>query len=258
MTARPDAPDSQTASTAEAPGRFVPVRPGELDPKPDERRETPWISPQTWGLVFGLLALGLLAYYMLQPPSADTLYNRVQHETAGGSIEALEQSEEDIRQFLSHFPSDPRSRELDEYMERIETSRLEKRLELQAKGMKLQTALSPVERCYIEAMHAASSDIDSGIAKFSAMADLYGSRQENSGSDWRCVLLAKRRVEELAKKAEKLHMEDLAAAKECLDRADEMAKTDPDKAAAIRRGAIEVYGGKPWAKATRAACPRRA
>jgi predicted Ser/Thr protein kinase len=242
-----DMSEDRAAAGADAPGRFVSVRSGELDEKPEERRETPWISPQTWALACGLLALGLLAYYMLQPASADTLYRRVQSETAGGSIEALEQAEEDIRQFLKHFPGDPRGRELDEYVERIETSRLEKQLELQAKGMKMQSTLSPVQRCYIDAMHKASVDIDVGIEKFRAMADLFGSRQDNSPADWRCILLAKRRVDELGKKSEVLHKEDLTAARACLDRADELAKSDPARAAAIRRGAIELFGDKPWA-----------
>ncbi len=230
------------AAIEEPASRFVTVRPGELDEKPIETPDAPWISPQTWGLAGGLLALGLLAYYMLQPPSADTLYRRVQSKTAGGSTEALEQADDDIRQFLKLFPGDPRSHELDEYVERIDTSRLEKRLELRAKGV------TPVERSYIDAMHAASTDIDQGIKKFQAMADLFGSRPDNSASDRQCVLLAKRRAQELAKKAEALHKEDLAAAKESLDRADELAKSDPVRAAAIRRGAIELFGNKPWAK----------
>ena len=83
--------------------------------------------------------------------------------------------------FATTFPA-TRSRELDEYMERIETARLERQLELHAKGVKLQATLSPVQRSYVDAMQSASADIDSGIVKFRAMADLFGSRQENSGA----------------------------------------------------------------------------
>jgi hypothetical protein len=35
---------------------------------------------------------------------------------------------------------------------------------------------------------------------------------------------------------------------QCLDGADQLAKNEPERAAAIRRGAIELYGDKPWAK----------
>jgi serine/threonine-protein kinase len=237
-----------SAPPAEGSALFVPARPGELDQKPKEPSGTTWISPHTWALAIGLLAIGLFAYYMLQPPSADALYRRVQRQTEGGSIEALEQAEDDIKRFRDHFPGDPRSQELDGYMERIETARLERQLELQAKGVKLQAALSPVQRSYIDAMQAATVNIDQGIVKFRATADLFGSRQQNAGSDWRCILLARRRAEELARKAEALHKEELTALRQCLDSADELAKSEPAKAAAIRRGAIELFGDKPWAK----------
>jgi hypothetical protein len=248
--AKPDEPATRepVPPPADSSGRFVAVRPGELDQKPPEQAERPWVSPHTWVLAVGLLAIGLLAYYMLQPPSADSLYRRVQRQTADQSIESIEKAEDDIRQFRDHFAGDPRCQEMDEFVERIETSRLETRLELHAKGMKLQASLSPVERCYIEAMHAADADVDSGIEKFTAIADLFGSRQENSGTDWRCIRLAKRRAEELGRKAESLHKEDIAAVRKCLDRADELAKSDPARAAAIRRGAMELYGEKSWAK----------
>ena len=56
---------------------------------PPERPAGTWISPQTWALVIGLLAVWLLAWYMLQPPSADGLYRRIERQTEGESAEAL-------------------------------------------------------------------------------------------------------------------------------------------------------------------------
>ena len=60
--------DEPVAASTTSPGSFVAVRPGELDQSLPERRETPWISLQTWFLVIGLLAVGLIVWYMLGSP----------------------------------------------------------------------------------------------------------------------------------------------------------------------------------------------
>ena len=102
-------PDGRGSPAAPRPPAVSsPFAPASSTKSPRNRRAA-WISPQTWALAGGLLAIGLLAYYMLQPPSADALYRRVQQQTVGGSTEALEQAEDDIRRFLKRFPGDPRS-----------------------------------------------------------------------------------------------------------------------------------------------------
>ena len=60
-------------------------------------------------------------------------------------------------------------------------SHLERRLELQAKGVNVQTSLSPVERSYLDALNTARVDPEAGIAKFQAMIDLFESPKDDSG-----------------------------------------------------------------------------
>jgi serine/threonine-protein kinase len=229
-------------------GRFVPVRPGELDSAPPERPAGTWISPQTWALAVGLLAVWLLAWYMLQPPSADQLYGRIQRQTKDDSAESLQQAEDDIRQFLALFPHDPRSVELKDYVQRIDMSRLERRLELQAKGVNLQTSLSPVERCYLEALNTARLDREAGILKLRAMIDLYQSPRDVSGPNWRCIELAKRRLSEFSQQDDARSKEELGLVGERISRADELRKTDPQRAEAIYQAVIVLYQNKAWAK----------
>jgi eukaryotic-like serine/threonine-protein kinase len=234
-------PDETATSSATAAGRFVAVRPGELDDEPDEPRQPPWISPQTWALVIGLLAIWLLAWYMLQPPSANTLYHRIQRQTADGAADTSSQAEDDIHQFLERYPDDERRAEVSDALERLELSRLERRLSLH--GPK-----SPVERCYIDALNTARTDLDLGIARFQALVDLFESPEATFAPDWQCVQLAKRQIEALRKQAEAQHREQLVAVRTRLSHADEMAASDPQRAAAIRRAVIFLYQGKPWAK----------
>jgi serine/threonine-protein kinase len=245
---KPDAPsDESVPVSATTPGRFVAVRPGELDHSLSERRETPWISPHTWALVIGLLAVGLVVWYMLQPLSADALYRRIEQKTSDGSPDSVQQAEDEINQFLTRFPSDARCGQLNEDLDRLETWRLERRLDMQARGLSLKNALTPVERCYIDALNAARIDVDLGLEKYQAMVDLFESRTGNSAAELRCIQLAKRRSEELAKQSEQQHMELLTAVKKSLDSADDLTKSEPKTAAKIRHAVIKLYAGKPWA-----------
>jgi eukaryotic-like serine/threonine-protein kinase len=240
-------PETFAPASAAAPASFVAVRPGELDQSPPERPEMLWISPQTWALVIGLLAVGLLVWYMLQPLSADALYRRIEQRTADGSADAVQQAEDDIKLFLTRFPTDTRSGRLNEDLDRLETWRLERRLEKQAGAMSLKNPLTPVERCYVEALNTARVDVDAAVEKFQAMVDLFEGRAENSAAELRCIELARRRIDELGKRSDLLHKELLTAVKKSLDRADELAKSDPQRATKIRKAVVNLWSGKSWA-----------
>ena len=209
-----EAPVSTEGPAVPAPrtaGRFVPVQPGELDRAAHDRPAASWISPQTGALVVGLVVLGLLAWHVLQPPTADALYRRIQRQTSGGSTESLEQAEDDIRQFLTRFSGDARSEELKDDIQRIELARLDRHLELQAKGVNVQSTLSPAERTYLDALNTARTDPESGMAKLQAMIDLFDSPGDGSRADVRCVELARRRLTELRKQYDVQSREQLTA-----------------------------------------------
>jgi hypothetical protein len=198
--------------------------------------------------VIGLLAIGLLAWYLLQPPSADALYRRIERQTSEGSTESLQQAADDIHQFLLRFPGDSRSDSLYDDLEQVEISLLGKRLDLAARGIIVQPPPSPLERYFLDAVSTAHADLDAGIAKFQAMIDLFESEQENSEAERRCILLARRRMEELTKQSQARHKEQVVAVGKRLDRADEIAKSNPAQAARIRSAVIKLYADKPWAK----------
>src|SRR5258708_35059592 len=106
---------------------------------------------------------------------------------------------------------------------------------MQSRGMSPQHALTPVERCYIDALHTARNEAGLGVEKYQAMVDLFESREENSAAELRCLQLAKRRIDELGKQSEQQHKEMLTAVKKSLDRADDLAKSEPLRAAKIRQ-----------------------
>jgi len=240
--------ESSAGLPADTTGRFVPVRPGELDIAPPIRPAAAWISPQTWALLFGLVAVWLLAWYLLQPPSADALYHRIQRQTTGGSLDVPPRTEDDIGQFLVRFPHDPRSEGLRDLAERIEIAHLGLRLDLHAKGINLQASLLPIERVYVDAFNAARVDPEVGIARFEAMIDLFESSKDDSGPNRRCIQLAKQRLGEFRQQYEVQSREQLTIVEERVKRADELRKTNPQRANAIYRAVLVLYENKAWAK----------
>ena len=238
------------ADEAEPTGRsrrFVTVTPGDLDEPAGPPAAAAWISPQTWILLGALVFTGLLAWYLLQPPTADALYGRISAQTESGDNASLLQAEDDIRAFLLRFPQDPRCEHLREQSQEIELTRLERDLERHAKGLASRGDLLPIERMYLEAVKYAQLDPELGMAHFQAMIDLFSSPKTRSGTTWQCLELARRRLAQLREQSGGQSAEHLTILKERLARADACRKTDPARAAAMYRAVLTLYEDKPWA-----------
>jgi serine/threonine-protein kinase len=227
--------------------RFVPVRPGDLDSPDRPESSTTWISPQTWALAVGLVVVGLVTWYLLQPLSADALYRRIAVQTQAGTRDSLLDCEDQIREFLMRFPGDPRCEELRQDARQIDLLALERKLELRAKGLLSGGSLVPIERLYLEALGQVALDPDVGLAKFQAIIDLYGSAGDRSGPTAQCVELARRRVAQLQEQLEMQAQEHLALILDRLGEADRIRPRDPVRAEAVYRAVLELYAGKPWA-----------
>jgi hypothetical protein len=60
--------------------------------------------------------------------------------------------------------------------------------------------------------------------------------------------LAGEQLDQLRARAEAVSNADLKVIEQRLDAADALSATDPEQAAAIRRGVVELYSEKPWAE----------
>lgn len=231
-----------------ATGRFTVVQKEELDrPAPEPPTHPAWISPQTWILAGCLVAVGLGLWYMLQPPSADTLYQRIVTATADKSIDSFLQAEANIKEFLERYSNDSRAERLRGYMREIELYRLERQFELRSKGRASTEGLLPIERSYLEAINQAWLDPERGLAKLQALADLYQDRTDPSGPDGQCLDLVRRQMKRLRIQLAKSSPEMLAAVEERLKHAEELRNKDPERARAIWQALIALYGDKAWA-----------
>lgn len=242
--AAPEEADQQQKTS----DRFVAVEEEDLDRfEAHEPAPGALISLQTWLLAVALVVLGVSAWYLLQEPSADALYERIVATTADNTISSYRQAEDDIQKFMKYHSSDPRARQLLKYLDEIELDRLERKFELRARGLVDTGRLLPIERDYLEAIKYVRLDTDLGMAKLQALVDLYNHRDDVSGPTGQCLALAKRRLKQLRLQRQSATSDHLALLLERLDYADEISSTDKDRARQIRRAVIELYQHKPWA-----------
>jgi serine/threonine-protein kinase len=201
--------------------------------------------------LFVIVSMGGV-WWLLQPPSADTVFRRIAQAAETGQGAQLAEREDDIRGFLERHPDDPRAAEVAAYQAEIERYRTQRRLELKARRSADLQSLSPVERAYLDAVRLANAQPDLALPKFQAVVELYGpASKSRSAEDERiveqCVRLAKEQVERLQPLVDEAIAREQSAVRERLAEADELVSTDPEAARGIWRGVIALYGEKPWA-----------
>ncbi len=235
---------------------FTTVSEAELRRGGKNRDDEPAVSSWIWLsalLAVAALTIAGVVWYSNQRPSADQLYSRVKAVADDGDSQSLVALEPELLSFLASYPDDPRVREMQEYQDEIELSRLQKRFELRARRTGAADALSPIERAYMEAVRLTAGDPDRALAKFQALVDVYGSAKEvgdtpvQRRTNQQCIDLARKQIERLKVANEKMNAEQRKLIQEQLARAAALQKSDPAAAAKICRGLVELYRTKPWA-----------
>ncbi|MBN1910226.1 MAG: protein kinase [Pirellulales bacterium] len=240
---------SDPAQETPGPSKFIPVSEDELDKSPaDDREPRVWITAQGVVLALSLIAIGLIAWYFLRLPSADTLSNRIQATIGDGTdMRSIVRAEDDIEKFLQYYSDDPRSRLMRDYQKQIELRRLEIRFERRVKGLCEGENLLPIERAYLEAKNYVWLDRDVGVKKLQALLDLYGHQAPDSGPTGQCLELARRELDRLEAQREENLVNHASMVLGRLDKADALRTTEPDIARKMYQATIELYQHKPWA-----------
>jgi serine/threonine-protein kinase len=212
-----------------------------------EVEKTPWISPQTWGLVAAMLTVGGMAWYWLQPPEVEALYGRISTAAQENKIERLVDAERDINAFLKYYPADRRARELQNYLTEIDLYRLQRRFEVRGKVLAKNEGLSPIERAYIEAIGYVNLDPALGRKKLQALVDLFHDVPDLTKQGRECLLLAQKQLGRLQNLSIEQAKNDRAVIEKRLAQADAIAAENPAEAERIRRAIVELYADEPWA-----------
>jgi uncharacterized protein YPO0396 len=124
---------------------------------------------------------------------------------------------------------------------------LQRQYERRAKLRGGSESLGPIERVYIEATQLAATNPQKAAARLEALLNVY-SGGAPSEAEQRCLKLAGEQLDQLRARAEAVSNADLKVIEQRLDAADSLSATDPEQAAAIRRGVVELYSEKSWAE----------
>jgi hypothetical protein len=224
----------------------------------DPEEHAPW-----WLKIAPLLAAGALImsgiWYFSRPLSGDVLYRRVMDVAREGESSDLVSIEDDIEEFLQRFPTDDRAEEVRALHEELDLYRLQRQYERRGRLHGGRDTLGPIERAYVEATQLAVANPQAAILKLQALLNVF-SGEAPSHSDARCLKLAREQLEQLQATAEVESAAELAVIQQRLDAAEALSRDDPEPAAAIRRGIVELYADKPWAEPAvaraRAALPK--
>lgn len=268
-------PEGEGTARLSSTTRFVVVKEGELDELDDSTSpgKSAIVSIQTILASICLLLTGGIFYYMLQPVSPDVLFERIKStiqstdENDEISPRSLRQAEGDIRTFLERHSNHPHAETVRFYEDQLELTNLERQLERRHLFSDPKT-LSPVERAYLEAVASIKTDPEKTIHKLRALIDLFSSdsvlldevrnapssEELNSDSPRQrytrtelCVEVARRRLKKLEKDIASVRESQMEKLRSRLEEAREMENFYPERADAIRRAIVELYGERGWA-----------
>jgi serine/threonine-protein kinase len=244
--------------------RFTAVTDRSVYPFEDEHRVTfPIFSLPTVLASIMLIIVGLVVYYLLQDVPPEKLYDRITAAIEKGESEdgypppaLLRSAKKDIDTFLMKYPDHPSAEQVRFYQDELNLSEHERRLE-----RRINRALSPVERIYVEILASSPHDPEQRIDKLRAFIAVFQTdkptseaaedakpRRSTSGPVEICVELARRRLKKLEQEVDGITAEQEQVVRRRLNEATDLDSIDPLRAEAIRQGIIELYQHHRWAK----------
>lgn len=177
------------------PSHFTAVN--EREPRPsvfagveDTAQGADWIQYLSVGgiIVTLLCALGF-GWWMLQPKSANEIYESIIAASETGDDSRLLAAKTDIEEFLSRYPEDERAIEIQSFADEIELTRWTRVLQRRASREGGTNELSAIEQGFLECMEARSEDYDSAQSKLAAFLVVYGPLENLDRGEKRLVEL---------------------------------------------------------------------
>jgi serine/threonine-protein kinase len=185
------------------------------------------LAPQTLALLAGCILLLLGGWYLMQPPTADELYERITSATADDDPDQIRKVKPDIQEFLARYGDDPRSETLRATQDEL-------------------NQVHPIERAYTEAKRYMLINPELAAARLEALVDVYDDGAANSEATQHFLRLTRQQLARVERQIERYVGEGRKLVESRLAKAGELGSADPS-AQKIYRGIIELYAEKPWA-----------
>jgi len=269
---------SQTVSSFRPDGtryvsQFTAISEEELGYQFGESEKRPYISVQVAVLSLCLVILGLWAWWMLQPPSAEKLYASITRHVNPDRLpprqSAILAAESDIKRFLELYPKDDRADTVLNLQKEVELAQMERSLDRYSGTAATDKKLFLAQRSYLEAVSLINTNPDEAIRRLEALITLYefqrfidpddsdevvnpeppeqGQERDLSNPVSIMVEIARRRLATLQEDIAPVIETQIEQLESMVERIQRMETIDPDKADAMRKAARKLYSDKPWA-----------
>jgi len=134
----------------------------------------------TGGVIAAVLIVAVLVgmlIWLLRPPPADALYERIIRVYEEDGVAALKLQAQDIALFQTRYPDDPRNQRLRELEAEIDLYDLERQLDREARRLIGTASHRPIEMAYFDAIQTLRTSPELGREKLRGLIMLYGSSQ---------------------------------------------------------------------------------
>jgi hypothetical protein len=199
------------------------------------------------GLVVAGGAIAAGGFFALRPPSADSLYAKIEAAAESDDERALLSVIGPMAEFRRRYPEDPRIDAIAGWQEDLETFKLQRRFDLRSRRLHRQNDFSAVQTAYVQAMELAKTDTEAGIGKLEALLVLIGDGPYEEEATKEVAALAEKTLARLKDSQATLEAEQRAFIEERLATAERLAKSDRKKANRMLQSVIELYGDRSFA-----------
>jgi hypothetical protein len=260
--------DALRQAALNRPTRFTTIEQEEALRGAQQQRSWLLMAGQLVATAAILGVIGAISWHLSRPPSADTLYKSVMSRIDSDEGGSLVRVENEVNDFISRFPEDSRVGQFEQFKERIELNKLERKLQRKTRGsVTTVPSLVPAEQLYLRASAMADLEPDKSLMMLESIVNLYGTVDSTAQSRTKdaaskkdpeheaaartadVVLLAKRRIETIRADWDRQRERELADLNDRLAVAEKLATKDSGRAAAIYQAIINVHQDDMWAEA---------
>lgn len=209
----------------------------------DDDDRSPWMS--VLGVSLLIVACIAAAYWFSRPPSPDQLFQPIAAAMQTEDEERLGSVEDQARQFVDRYPDDPRSEEVRQLIEELDSNRMVRQLLRRSDATGKQ--LDALEQAFVDCARTRDTDPNQAKRKLAALIQVFPERDDFTVRQRRIVRSAKKMLQQLeavpATELRNVALESLQAQLHWVE-----AHLDAEQRKAWIRSAIELYQDKPWAE----------